>query len=196
MQVKAEPAGPVLTALRDVLNPWLGEPKWKQSEGRVTFVYRFHSEDVPPLLLRLKVEINTREHFAVHGFIRQPFVVNSRWFRGDCGINTYSLNELLATNLRALYQRSKGRDLFDLAVGLTSTSVDPDRVVHAFIEYMKHRNHAVSCTEFESNLGAKLSDRRFTADIGALLADGFTWDIEAAADAVRTQLIGRMPARM
>ena len=195
VQVRAEPAGPVMTAMRDVLDPWLGAPRWKQTEGRVTFVYRLHSEDVPPLLLRLKVEINTREHFAIHGFIRHPFEVDSRWFRGDCEINTYSLNELLGTKLRALYQRSKGRDLFDLAVGLTSPSVDPDRVVHAFIEYMKHGNNSVSRPEFEHNLQAKLCDGRFTADIGPLLADAFAWDIEVAAEAVRTQLISRMPAR-
>ena len=196
VQVTAEPAGPVMTALRDVLNPWLGKPRWKQSEGRVTFVYRFHSEDVPPLLLRLKVEINTREHFAILGHVRHPFEINSRWFSGGCEINTYSLNELLATKLRALYQRRKGRDLFDLAVGLTSPSVDPDRVVHAFVEYMRHGNHSVSRAEFERNLQAKLGDPRFTADIGPLLANGFAWDIETAAEAVRTQLIGRMPVRM
>ncbi len=196
VQVKAEPVGPVMTALRHVLNPWLGEPKWKQTQGRVTLVYRFRSEDVPPQLLRLKVEINTREHFAIHGFVRRPFEVDSRWFRGDCEIKTYSLNELLATKLRALYQRSKGRDLFDLAVGLSSPSVDPNRIVHAFVEYMKHGKHSVSRAEFEHNLQAKLSDRRFTADIGPLLADGFAWDIETAADAVHAQLIGRMPDRM
>ena len=48
VQIKAEPAGPVMTALRHVFDPWLGPPRWKQTEGRVTFVYRFHSEDVPP----------------------------------------------------------------------------------------------------------------------------------------------------
>ena len=184
-----------MTEMRDVLNPWLGKPKWKPSEGRVIFVYRFHSEDVPALQLRMKVEINTREHFAILGHIRHPFEVNSRWFHGDCEINTYSLNELLATKLRALYQRRKGRDLFDLAVELTSPSVDPGRVVHAFIEYMKHGNHSVSRAEFERNLQAKLGDSRFTADIGPLLADGFTWEIGSAVDAVRTQLIGIIPER-
>ncbi len=41
VQTKAEPAGPMMDALRGVLDPWLGKPRWKQSEGRVTFVYRF-----------------------------------------------------------------------------------------------------------------------------------------------------------
>lgn len=33
VQVKAEPAGPLMTALREVLDPWLGEPRWKTSPG-------------------------------------------------------------------------------------------------------------------------------------------------------------------
>jgi len=57
VQIKAEPAGPVMDVLREVLDPWLGTPKWKQSEGRVTFVYRFESEETPPITLRLKIEI-------------------------------------------------------------------------------------------------------------------------------------------
>ena len=35
VQVKAGPIGPVMDALQEKLNPWLGIPKRKQSEGRV-----------------------------------------------------------------------------------------------------------------------------------------------------------------
>jgi hypothetical protein len=48
VQTKAMPAGPMMDALRDVLDPWLGKPRYKQTAGRVTIVYRFDSEDVPP----------------------------------------------------------------------------------------------------------------------------------------------------
>ena len=48
VQTRAEPAGPAMEALRGILDPWLGKPQWKQTEGRVTFVYRFDSEDTPP----------------------------------------------------------------------------------------------------------------------------------------------------
>jgi predicted nucleotidyltransferase component of viral defense system len=80
VQTKAEPAGPMMEALRAVLDPWLDKPKWKQTEGRVTFDYRFNSEDVPPIALKLKVETNTREHFSVYGLKEIPFSVSSRWF--------------------------------------------------------------------------------------------------------------------
>jgi predicted nucleotidyltransferase component of viral defense system len=116
VQTRAEPAGPMMDALRDILDPWLGRPRWKQSEGRVTFLYRFDSEDVPPIPLKLKVETNTREHFSVYGFKEAPFSVTSRWFEGSCNIHGYDLDELLGTKLRALYQRKAGRDLFDLAM--------------------------------------------------------------------------------
>ena len=98
---------PMMDALHDVLNPWLGQPRTTQNDGRITFVYRFASEDAPPILLRLKVETNTREHFAVYGFKERPFSISSRWFEGACSIHTYELDELLGTKFRALYQRKQ-----------------------------------------------------------------------------------------
>ena len=83
VQIRAEPAGPVMETLRATLDPWLGRPQWKQSEGWVTFVYRFTSEDTPLLRLKLKVEINSREHFSTFEMINTPFSVSSRWFEGD-----------------------------------------------------------------------------------------------------------------
>lgn len=96
-----------MSALRAVLDPWLGVPRWKQTEGRVTFSYRFSSEGVPPIPLRLKVETDTREHFAVLGFQKAPFAVKSRWFEGHCETPTYGFDELLAAKLRALYPRKR-----------------------------------------------------------------------------------------
>lgn len=98
VQAEAGPAGAMMDAIRECLTPWLGEPRWKQTEGRVTFVYRFDSEDRPPIPLKLQVEINTREQFAVQGFKRMPFAVRSRWFDGVCQLQSYALDELLATN--------------------------------------------------------------------------------------------------
>lgn len=193
VQMTAEPAGPVMDALHAVLDPWLGKPRWKQTEGRVTMVYRFDSEDAPPLAMRLKVEINTREHFAVHGFKRAPFSVASRWFEGACEIPTYELDELLGTKLRALYQRKKGRDLFDLALALEQGGVDPERVVQTFAAYMDNEGHPVSRAQFEENMHLKRRDPQFTADIGPLLATGHAWDFVGAAERVQEALIERLP---
>jgi predicted nucleotidyltransferase component of viral defense system len=193
VQINPEPAGPAMKAVRKVLDPWLGEPRWKQTEGRVTFVYRFNSEDASPLPLRLKVEINSREHRAVYGVTHVDFPVSSRWFEGACRISTYALDELLATKLRALYQRSKGRDLFDLAVALAHPDANAARVVAAFREYMDMGHHRITRALFERNLSGKLRDPDFGADVGPLLAGAYKWDIDAAAHTVFSLLIRLLP---
>lgn len=193
VQTTAGPAGTLMSALRVTLDPWLGSPRWKQTEGRVTFGYRFESEGRPPITLRLKVEINSREHFAVFGFKRMPFSVRSRWFEGDCAIQSYALNELLGTKLRALYQRKRGRDLFDLATALKNPGVAPERIVEAFTAYMDHGGHHVTRAQFEQNLWGKLQDPRFTGDISPLLASGHRWEVAEAGSIVMDQLIALLP---
>ena len=49
VQVEPGPADTSMDALRGVLDPWLGESRWKQSQGRVTFRHQFLSEDVPAM---------------------------------------------------------------------------------------------------------------------------------------------------
>jgi predicted nucleotidyltransferase component of viral defense system len=187
VQVRAVPAGPVMAALREVLDPWLGKPNYKQTNAGITYKYRFQSEDGQPL--RLKVEINTREHFAVDGFKEIPFVVDSRWYNGSCSILSYDLNELLGTKLRALYQRKKGRDLFDLAIALDHKDADPEKIIAAFYAYMQLGEHTVTKKQFEDNIAAKLQDNNFASDIGPLLAAGYEWDLNSMSEKVNDSLI-------
>jgi predicted nucleotidyltransferase component of viral defense system len=133
VQVQAGPIGPVMDALQEKLNPWLGIPKRKQFEGRVTLTNRMESEEGLPL--KLKVEINSREHFTVLGFDRRQFSVESRWFTGSATILTYQLDELLGTKVRALCQRKKGRDLFDLWKAFALTEINLAHVVGCFIRF-------------------------------------------------------------
>ena len=65
-----------------------------------------------------------------------PFEMENSWFSGKCEITTYCLNELLGTKLRALYQRKKGRDLFDLYVALSEASVNIDEILRCYRRYM------------------------------------------------------------
>jgi predicted nucleotidyltransferase component of viral defense system len=193
VQIKAEPAGPMIDALREELDPWLGEPRRRQSEGRVTLAYRFTSEDVPPIPMRLKVETNTREHFSVYGLKHLPFRVTSRWFEGSCDVCTYDLDELLGTKLRALYQRKAGRDLFDLAVALSKGEPDSERIVAAFLRYMEHGGYEISRALFEKNLAEKMADPEFLADISPLLSDGYEWEPHVEASLISSRLIELLP---
>ena len=74
-------------------------------------VYRFDSEDDPPLRMRLKIEINTREHFTELGLTRVPFRVESRWFSGDAGVTTFKINELMGTVQRKLQRDSQDKSI-------------------------------------------------------------------------------------
>ena len=193
VQVKAEPIGATMNALREVLDPWLGKPQWKQNEGRVTLYYRIDSEDNPPIRLRLKVETNTREHFALLGYRKTPFQVSSRWFSGSADITTFELDELLATKLRALYQRRKGRDLFDLATALRKPVVNPGRLVEAFSGYMEKGEGRITRAMFERNLAVKLRMPEFAADIGPLLAPGYTGTWKRRRGAYPREIITLLP---
>ena len=195
VQMEAGPAGPVMDAIQATLNPWLGKPRWKQTRGRVTFRYSFESGGAPPVKMRLKVEINTREHVAVLGYTTRSFSVQSRWFERTTRIPTFELDELLATKLRALYQRKKGRDLFDLVVALGDGRCDPQRIVQTFRSYMKAEGSPITRAMFEQNLDGKLSDPDFGSDMSGLLAVGHEWDVIAAAGVVAEKLLSRLPGQ-
>ena len=193
VQVHPGAIGPFMDAIHAVLDPWLGLPRRKQTDGRVTLVYRFLSDEQPPVSLRLKIEVNVREHFAVYPLERRGFEVASRWFRGAAHITTYDIDELLATKLRALYQRKKGRDLFDLALALERQVCAPERVAETFCRYMREEGATVSRALVEQNLAAKARDPMFSADMSPLLAAGFAWEPSQAFHRVQSELVALLP---
>ena len=170
VQIKSGPIGPIFDGLKEVLEPWLGKPKKKIGEGRATLIYKFQASGPNPFDMKLKVEINTREHFSVFNIIRLPFAVNSLWFTGQTEIVTYSIEELLGSKLRALYQRKKGRDLYDLAVAINQLPLDLDKVMVCYHKYMEYLETKVSRAEFEKNLLQKRDLPSFREDILPLLA--------------------------
>jgi predicted nucleotidyltransferase component of viral defense system len=145
------------------------------------------------LPLRLKVEINSREHFTVLGYHQFNFKLESRWHTGSASISTYGIEELLGTKLRALYQRKKGRDLFDLWHAAASVDVSSEAIVSCFLRYLEHEEHKVSRAEFEINLFEKLNDRRFLDDMSPLLSTGSSWDYQSAARYVLQVLAPLLP---
>jgi predicted nucleotidyltransferase component of viral defense system len=188
VQIGAGPIGRGLDAIRRTLDPWLGTPRRTTGEGRIDLIYRMTSEKEPPVPMRLKIEINSREHYSVFGFEDRDLTVRSRWFEGSASVRTYQLDELLGTKLRALYQRRKGRDLFDLFVAGRSGSVSKGRIVEAFHRYLEHDGLSVSRAEFEMNLHDKLADGTLLGDVVPLVAPGFAWDAAEAASYMQNEL--------
>lgn len=193
VQRTAGPIGPIVNEIRGVLDPWLGKPKWRTGQGRFTLDYRFQTTLAPIVPMRVKVEINTREHFAVHGYSTRRLEVVNPWFTGGAHVTTFGLPELLATKMRALYQRKKGRDLFDLDLALTHPGFDRDRVLEAFGRYMTVGATPVTRAQFEANLAAKLSTPGFLSDVRPLLRTRVEHDVLAAWSRVHTELVCRLP---
>ncbi len=193
VQREAGPIGGLVDAIRAVVDPWLGKPQWKQGKGRFTLYYRFETSFVPVVTMRVKIEINTREHFSVLDVTRQPFTVDNPWFQGAAALPVYHLDELLGTKLRALYQRKKGRDLYDLWLALTKTEVDKEQVVDCFQRYIANDETSISRAQFEANLAKKLQDNAFLEDIRPLISGDIVYDPIAAARSVQSELIAMLP---
>jgi len=189
VQVEGGPIGPIFDGLRDVLSPWLGEPGRKTGPGVATLTYRVPAESDPARRLRLKVEINTREHFTVLGLATRAFAVESRWHAARCDVQTYAPAEILATKLRALYQRRKGRDLFDLWLGLNEGLGEASVIVDTFKQYMEHEGAKVSASAFVENLEAKLENPSFVGDLEPLVPGELEYDVRRAAEEVRETLL-------
>lgn len=193
VQTKPGPIGPIIDAIRNILDPWLGKPSRDRSEGNVTLTYRFQSEIPPVRPLRLKIEINSREHFTLLGIERRPLAAVNPWFTSTTDVATFQVAELLGTKLRALYQRRKGRDLFDLWLCLDRGLVNPLLAVSCFGEYMSRSNLSVSRAQFEQNLHQKQSDPAFLGDITPLLSTAIQYDAATALNDVRSALIELLP---
>lgn len=171
VQIQARPIGILIDTIRNKLDPWLDVPKRKAGGGKFTLYYRFDTSSDIPAQRKIKIEINTREHFTVLGISKKEFNVNSSWFKsGNNMVSTYKLEELIATKLRALYQRKKGRDLFDIWLALQQyPNLKIKNIVKCFKEYTKFEGIKINRKEFEKNLLLKKEDPVFTTDLSALL---------------------------
>ena len=154
-----------------------------------TIIYRFLSEYPPQVRLKLKLEINCREHFSVLGWKMIPFKVDSDWFSGMCEITTYDINELLATKLRALYQRKKGRDLFDLFYAQQRVPINFGLLIACYKEYIDFAvDIPPSKKQFLKNLDRKRTDPNFAGDMEGLLQPGFIYNQNLAFNWIENTL--------
>lgn len=169
VQINAGPIKPIMYRLGEVLD-FLPNRVTKQKRYNNTMLYRMESEIPPIVPIRLKIEINCFEHFNELGLVKIPFNVENPWFSGECEITTYKLNELLGTKLRALYQRRKGRDLFDLYVALSHSDINIDEILRCYHRYIRFSvAQPPTQKQFILNMQEKLVDPEFIGDTELLL---------------------------
>jgi predicted nucleotidyltransferase component of viral defense system len=193
VQIRQEPIKETIQRLQERLK-FLGESSVAQKKHNNTLKFRFESEIPPVQTLRLKVETNCREHFTVLGYKQFPFEVNSSYFKGNCNVTTYKLEELLGTKLRALYQRRKGRDLYDLHKALIQMpDLNKDEIISCYRQYMSFVvDQPPTQKLFLLNMEEKMIDEEFLGDIALLIRPGEVYDHAAAYQVVKSRLINKI----
>ena len=158
-----------------------------------TFIYRFGSEIPPIVNLRLKIEINCREHFSVLGYKKIEHKIENSLVNGSFNITSFEIEEMLGTKMRTLYQRKKGRDLFDLYHALSYLDINTETVVKSYKEYIAYSvKKPPTQKQFIVNMEEKLQDPDFEGDIYALLRPGIAYDQNKGYELIKTELIDKL----
>ena len=195
VQIVPGPIKPILYRLGEVLD-WLPNRSTAQKKHSNKMYFKFDSEMLPVEHLRLKIEINCFEHFNVLGLVKVPFKMKNGWYSGEAELTTYHFEELMGTKLRALYQRKKGRDLFDMHKGLTARECDIEKVLQCYKKYMEFVvERAPSYKEYVQNMQEKMEDREFLTDVNKLLRPGTVFNPQEAYQLVYDKLIDKMEGK-
>lgn len=156
--------GEVFDALREVARG-VGFDDIATQVGRHPKV-RLRSTLVDGGRLQVKIEMNTFERSPARPTVTRHFAVDSPWFSGEAAVSTFTIEELTATKIRALFQRRKGRDLFDLWLAFEHGAATLEGVVECFGPY---RPDGWTGDRALANLDAKLNDTTFLHDLDALV---------------------------
>jgi predicted nucleotidyltransferase component of viral defense system len=148
-------------------------------------------------VLAIVIEANVTERAPHRPLIELPFQLPFRGAALGAQVNCVELHEMLATKLRALFQRKRGRDLFDLFWAMregSGVSVKPAAVIESFQHYMRKEGAIVLRDEFLELFDERLADTGFCRDMEPLLRSGLDYDPQAAGAFVRERLLSYLPA--
>ncbi len=202
------PEDHVAKAVRRVLKPEFGMPSdsiWDTirlavrntvKPSRVLrLTYSVPSVIEPGATLDIVVEANVTERSPHRAVVAIPFEFAFRDATVAAEVNGYDIHEMLGTKLRALFQRKRGRDLFDLYWALTKATpaVQPAAVIESFQHYLQQEGAVAGRAEFLGILDGHLADRGFCSDMSPLLRTGLSYDPREAGEVVKTKLLGLLP---
>ena len=206
----------IVAALRRVLTPVLGKAKASAlatvqlavrnvvQQSRVArLVYEYRPTVQPPSTMRIKIEVNYTERTPFYSVVSLPYRPAPSDGTEPVILRSYDLDEMLGTKMRALLQRTAGRDLFDLShawhrhlasvEGGGAGLVNPQRVVDAFLHYMRREGTTVTRDMSDRALTQKLRSSSFRSDMAVLLPSDISYDVDTAAATVRTIFLARLP---
>ncbi|MBI5685439.1 MAG: nucleotidyl transferase AbiEii/AbiGii toxin family protein [Verrucomicrobia bacterium] len=206
--VGTRPADHIRRAIRRVLTDVLGAPRasvWGTlvlairntvKPSRVLrMTYSARSVMEPNRMLDIVIEANVTERKPHRAVVEMPFSFPFREKAVQTRIQGFDIHEMLGTKMRALFQRKRGRDLFDLYWALTQspTPVEPAAIIASFEHYLKQEGTKAGRAEFVQILEGHLKDRGFCSDMQPLLRTDITYDPQAAGKHVKNHLLNLLP---
>ncbi len=192
VRIEGDRIGPISKAISSSLL-WLveeagfGPPAHSLRKYGLKFFYKF--QNVDGSMSKLKVEVNTREPFHITPIKQVPFSFESDWWSGSTHITTYCIEELMATKMRAVYQRRKGRDLFDAWYVFSKGLANIEKVVAMFHAYNEYNGTKITRQMFIQNMQEKKNNADFRQDITALLPLDTDYDFGTAFDFFMREII-------
>jgi len=127
----------------------------------------------------MKIEISNIERFSVLDKVLKEIKVSDS--SDITKINTYSIEELIATKLRALYDRLKGRDIYDLYF---LSSLDFDKIlVRKLVLYYFYRSKKIFNPKlFFKNIKDKFMLKTYIDDVSTFIRADIPFSIDKGAE--------------
>jgi predicted nucleotidyltransferase component of viral defense system len=206
--VGTRPANHIRLAIRRVLADVLGAPKksvWDklilairntvEPSSVLRMTYSMPSIIEPNRTLDIVVEANVTERKPQRAVVEIPFSFPFRDKTVQTYLKGFDIHEMLGTKMRALFQRKRGRDLFDLYWALTKspTPVKPREIIASFKHYLDLEGTQAGRDEFVSILENHLKDREFCSDTQPLLRTDISYDPQVAGSYVKSHLLKLLP---
>jgi len=191
VQLNAEPIKPTIMQLQKKLG-FIGKSAVSQKLNNNTIIFKFEATTPPKNPIRLKVEINCREHLCIYGHEKVERAIHSSWYNGKAELLTYSLEELLGSKMRAMYQRRKGRDLFDLWYAIEQKQIDIEKLIYAYRKFMEYLPQPPTKKMYLANIDEKMNDDEFLRDMDILLKPGIEFHFGEAYEKVKGIILERI----
>lgn len=206
--VGERPQEHIRRAIRRVLNDVLGSPDtavWDTLKlairntvkpSRVLrLTYSMRSLIEPNRTLEIVVEANVTERTPHRPVVELPFSFPFRGQKIETRVKGFDIHEMLGTKMRAMFQRKRGRDLFDLYWALTKAPapIDPAAIIASFEHYLSQEGTRAARADFVAILHSHLGDRGFCSDMHPLLRSGLSYNPQTAGKHIETHLLNLLP---
>jgi predicted nucleotidyltransferase component of viral defense system len=129
-----------------------------------------------------KIEISHVERFPIISPLRKKIKTPD----GLADVVTYTLEELTATKLRALLERFKGRDIYDLFF-ISKLKPDPTVIRKMFLYYFYRSRKVFNPNVHYKNLVKRYESGNYADDVSAFVKPTVTFDLNTATKEVISQ---------